>query len=99
MVGVKSAVAVGLAGIGAGVAAWRGRLAIEHLSTLGPSACFAIGLFAGLATALVAIGVRPRLPSRLGIGVRDKRIVVAAVSEAPGDLPPAVQRALWIVAF
>jgi hypothetical protein len=99
VVGVKSAVAVGLAGIGAGVAAWRGRLAIEHLSTLGPTACFAIGLFAGVATALVAIGVRPRLPSRLAIGVRDRRVVVAAVADAPRDLPPAMQRALWIVAF
>ena len=71
MIGVKSATAVGLAAIAAAVATWRGRLAIDHLATLGPSSCFAIGLLAGLATALIAVGVRPRLASRLAIGWRE----------------------------
>lgn len=101
MIGVKSATATGLAAIAAATAAWRGRLAIDHLATLGPSSCFAIGLFAGLATALIAIGVRPRLPSRLALGWQRRRIVIAPVTDGASarDLPAGVQRGLWIVAF
>lgn len=101
MIGVKSATAVGLAAIAAAIAGWRGRLAIDHLATLGPSSCFAIGLLGGLATALIAIGVRPRLASRLAIGWRDRRIVLAPVGDGATarDLPAGVQRALWTLAF
>jgi len=56
VIGVKTVGAVGLAGVAVGAATWRGRLGADHLATLGPSACFSIGLFAALATALVAVG-------------------------------------------
>jgi hypothetical protein len=99
VIGVKTAGAVGLAAVAVGAAAWWGRLGIDHLSTLGPTSCFAIGLFAGLATALVAVGWRPGAPSRLAVGLRGRRIVVEATVEVPRDIPSAAQRALLIAAF
>jgi hypothetical protein len=99
MIGIKSVGAVGLAGAAIGAAAWRDKLAIDYLSTLGPSSCFAIGLFAGGAAALVAVGWRPRAPSRLAFGVRARRIVLEPPPAPPRELPAVVQRALVVAAF
>jgi hypothetical protein len=99
MLGVKTAATVVLAAAAVGGAAATGRLDAAHLASLGASACFAVGLFAGVASALVAAGARPRRPSRVGFGVRKGRVVLEDAPTPPRDLPAAVQRALLIVAF
>jgi hypothetical protein len=88
-----------LAGAAVAGAAATGRLDPAHLAALGASACFAVGLFAGLASALVAAGAKPRLPSRVGFALRQARIVLEDAPAPPRDLPAAVQRALLILAF
>jgi hypothetical protein len=98
VIGVKSAGAIALAAPAIAAAAWGGRLGADYLSTLGATSCFAIGLFAGLSAALVAVGWRPRAPSRLAIGVRGRRIIVEPTASAR-DLPAAAQRTLLVAAF
>lgn len=86
-IGVGLFVALALAIAGAG-----GVLGADHLGGLTAASCLVIGLFAGLATALVDLGWRPAEPSRLGLPER-------GADAAPWDAPPLAQRALFTLVF
>lgn len=99
MVGSKSIATVAFAAIALVAAASAGLLSPGYLHQLSGTSCVAIGLFASLSTALVALGWRPSTPSRAAIELRAGRPALVESAAPPRELPGAVQQALFALTF
>jgi hypothetical protein len=99
--GVKTIAAIALSAIALSVGVRRGVLDPGYLRHLSPAACFLVAVVASLAVALLGVGWRFGVRSKLGVGLVRGRpaLIEPAAASRTLDLPGVVQRLLLTAGF